>query len=247
MKSDNKERLDVLLVKKRLFSSRQRAKEAIKRGFVTVCGEKCVKPAKKVPLNAKIEISYDQFHYESGCELHHEFPAANEMSECLPVDVPRGYWKLKEIDERFDLIKRDIVVDLGSSAGGFLIYASEKARKVYGIEYSREFERILRRIEAERNNVRVFIDDVFKFDLRKIEEDAVDVILNDLTLDFASSITALRRFLPKLKHKGKVLFVHKGIESAEKRVMSEFEIAGLKVISRLRSNAKKEVYYLLTL
>ncbi|MCU4139573.1 MAG: putative rRNA methylase YqxC [Methanophagales archaeon] len=137
------------------------------------------------------------------------------------LDVPKGFWKLKEIDERFSIIKEgDVVVDLGSSAGGFLIYASKKARKVYGIEYSREFAGVLKEIEAKQSNVRVFIEDVFQFDIQKIEEECVDVILNDLTLDFASSIAALRRFLPKLRQNGKILFVHKtGTERAGRENM----------------------------
>jgi len=244
-KAEGKERLDVLLVRKGLFSSRQRAKEAIKRGFIVVNGKKCEKPAESVHLDAKIEVLLpDSPLIVEGCE---------GSEEAFMLDVPKGFWKLKEIDERFSIIKEgDVVVDLGSSAGGFLIYASKKARKVYGIEYSREFAGVLKEIEAKQSNVRVFIEDVFQFDIQKIEEECVDVILNDLTLDFASSIAALRRFLPKLKQNGKILFVHKtGTERAEQReyaeqrILSEFENSGLKVLSKLRSNAKKETYYLL--
>jgi len=245
-KAEGKERLDVLLVRRGLFSSRQRAKEAIKRGFIVVNGKKCEKPAESVHLDAKIEVLLpDSPLIVEGSE---------RSEEVFMLDVPKGFWKLKEIDELFSIIKEgDVVVDLGSSAGGFLIYASKKARKVYGIEYSREFAGVLKEIEAKQSNVRVFIEDVFQFDIQKIEEECVDVILNDLTLDFASSIAALRRFLPKLRHNGKILFVHKtGTERAEQReyaeqrILSEFENSGLKVLSKLRSNAKKETYYLLS-
>ncbi|MCW7080410.1 MAG: S4 domain-containing protein [Candidatus Methanospirare jalkutatii] len=250
-KVEGKERLDVLLVRRGLFSSRQRAKEAIKRGFIVVNGKKCEKPAESVHLDAKIEVLLpDSPLIVEGSEGSER---SEGSEEAFMLDVPKGFWKLKEIDERFSIIKEgDVVVDLGSSAGGFLIYASKKARKVYGIEYSREFAGVLKEIEAKSGNVRVFIEDVFQFDIQKIEEECVDVILNDLTLDFASSIAALRRFLPKLKQNGKILFVHKtGTERvdqreyAEQRILSEFENSGLKVLSKLRSNAKKETYYLL--
>ncbi len=243
-KAEERGRLDVLLVRMGLFSSRQRAKEAIKRGFIVVNGKKCEKPAESVRLDAKIEVLLpDSPLIVEGSER------SERSEEAFMLDVP----KLKEIDERFSIIKEgDVVVDLGSSAGGFLIYASKKARKVYGIEYSREFAGVLKEIEAKQSNVRVFIEDVFQFDIQKIEEECVDVILNDLTLDFASSIAALRRFLPKLRHNGKILFVHKtGTERAEQReyaeqrILSEFENSGLKVLSKLRGNAKKETYYLL--
>lgn len=130
-----------------------------------------------------------------------------------------------------------MVLDLGSSAGGFLLYASEKAKKVYGIEYSREFEEQLRGIERRRPNVKVFIADAFTFDISLLPE--LDIILNDLTLPFSSSMTALKRFLPKLKKGGLVLFVHK-LGDGEKADFGGFEVSGC-VVSRDR----KEVYYVL--
>lgn len=206
-------RLDKLLVTKGYFTTRQKAKEAIKRGFVVVDGVKITKPSKEVDINAEIVVVGDE--------------------------KPKGYWKLKELDERWDFIK-GTVLDLGSSAGGFLSYASEKAKFVYGIEYSREFEEELRKIESEANNIKVSIDDAFKFDLSKIED--VDVILNDLTLDVNSSLKALERFLPKLKKKGMVLFVQKIGKKFEE---VNFDELGLKIVEKEKSDSKKEIYYLL--
>ena len=129
-------RLDKLLVAKGLFSTRQKAKEAIRRGFISVNGKVVRKPSANVAADAEISVR---------CE-----------------EKPRGYWKLAKIDSEWGLIEEgDVVLDIGSSAGGFLLYASEKASKVYGIEYSKEFEEELRRIEEERDNVKVFIEDAF--------------------------------------------------------------------------------------
>jgi len=48
---------------------------------------------------------------------------------------PLEYWKLKEIQEKTNIIKAgDTVLDIGSSAGGFLLFASEIASLVHGIE-----------------------------------------------------------------------------------------------------------------
>ncbi len=205
-------RLDLLLVKRGFFSSRQRAKESIRRGLVRVDGKIVTKPSADVRYDAEIEV--------------------------FGRDVPRGYWKLKEIDEKFGLFSgNEIVLDLGSSAGGFLLYASERAKFVYGIEYSKEFEDQLKWIERMKDNVKVFIADAFKFDVDQLPE--VDVILNDLTLPFSSSMKALRRFLPKLKKGGKILFVHK-IGDGENPEFSDF-----KVLSFFESKDRKEVYYLL--
>ena len=175
-------RIDKLLVLKGYFSTRQKAKEAIRRGFVIVNGKIVKKPSLDVNPDAEIVI--------------------------LQEEKPRGYWKLKELDEEWNIIKGDyVVLDLGSSAGGFLLYASEKARKVYGIEYSREFEKELKRIESSRDNVKIFIDDAFKFDLSKLEP--LDLILSDLTLEPISALKATLRFIPILKPKGKILFIMK--------------------------------------
>ncbi|MEM0202599.1 MAG: S4 domain-containing protein [Archaeoglobaceae archaeon] len=201
-------RLDVLLVKRGYFKSRNRAKIAIDRGLVIVNG--------KVAKKASMEVS----------------PTAEII---VLDDKPAGYWKLKDLDEKFKIFEGDeVVLDLGSSAGGFLLYASEKAKFVYGIEFSREFESELREIEKERKNVKVFIDNVFSFDIEKIEP--VDIILDDLTLDFASSMLALKRFIPKLKRDGKILFVCKD----RKAEFKDFEILGFEVAKR-----KRESYYLL--
>ncbi|HIP63636.1 MAG TPA: methyltransferase domain-containing protein [Archaeoglobus profundus] len=209
-------RLDKLLVIKGYFSSRQKAKEAIKRGFVIVNGEVITKPSTEVDLSANIVV--------------------------LTSEKPRGYWKLKELDEAWNFIKEgDKVLDLGSSAGGFLLYASEKVGEdgiVYGIEISREFESDLREIEKSRKNVKIFIEDVFKFDISKLEP--LDVILNDLTLDPISSFKATLRFMPLLKKGARVLFVMKTGGNYQEPDFYGFEIVNVK-----DAEDRKERYILL--
>ncbi len=209
-------RLDKLLVLKGYFSSRSKAKEFIKRGLVRVNGRTITKPSAEVNLSAEIEV--------------------------LAEERPRGYWKLKKLDESWNIIKEgNVVLDLGSSAGGFLLYVSEKVGergKVYGIEFSREFEGVLRRIERERKNVKVFIEDAFKFDISKLEP--LDVILSDLTLDPVSAFKATFRFVPLLKPKGLILFVMKTGLEFEEPDFGELEIVGVR-----DSEDRQERYYLL--
>ena len=207
-------RLDRLLVARGYFSTRQKAKLAIRRGFVLVAGERITRPAKNVGVEAEIEV--------------------------LAEEKPRGYWKLAELDEEWDFIKgAKVVLDIGSSAGGFLLYASEHAARVYGIEVSGEFEQVLRDIEKSRENLRVFRGDAFTFEVSQLPE--LDLILHDLTLDVEASFKALRRFLPKLKRGGKVLFVAKGSACAE----PEFAGVGLRIVRVKASEEKRERYYLL--
>ncbi len=205
-------RLDKLLVLKGYFSTRQKAKEAIRRGLVTVNGRVVKKPSLDVGLDVEIAV--------------------------LEEEKPRGYWKLKELDEEWEIIRvGDVVLDLGSSAGGFLLYASERAKRVYGIEFSREFEEELRRIERSKENVKVFIEDAFRFDLSNLEP--LDVILSDLTLHPISALKATLRFLPLLKKGGRVLFVMK-TGTFDERL--EFPLRVLKVKD---SKDRRERYYLL--
>jgi 23S rRNA (cytidine1920-2'-O)/16S rRNA (cytidine1409-2'-O)-methyltransferase len=205
-------RLDLWLVKKGFFKTRSRAKIAIRMGLVKVNGQTVTRPSAEISEDAVIEIL---------------------------ADKPAGYWKLRELDEKFRIFRGDeTVLDLGSSAGGFLLYASERAKFVYGIEFSSEFEDILREIERERGNVRVFIEDAFRFDVERLE--SVDLILNDLTLPFSSSMIALKRFLSKLKPDGRILFVHKLGRKDNDANFAEFEILGFE-----KSRDKKEAYYFL--
>lgn len=208
-------RLDKYLVLKGFFTTRHKAKEAIKMGHVKLNKKTVRKPSTEVKEFDTVEIIYEE--------------------------KPAGYWKLKKIDEMWELIKEeDVVLDIGSSSGGFLLYASEKASKVYGIEFSREFEPVLRRIELENGNVKIFIEDAFTFDVSKLEP--VDLILNDLTLDANSSLKALNHFLPVLKKNGRILFVLKtGIDDVEPGFGEN-----LKLLDKASSEKKKERYYLLS-
>ena len=204
-------RLDVFLHRQGYFESRSMAKEAIKRGLVKVNGEIVRKPSRDVRGDEEIEV--------------------------LAEGRPRGYYKLKMLDEKFGLISEgDVVLDIGSSAGGFLLYASEKAQYVYGIEFSREFEARLRKIEAERSNVRVFMGDAFRFDISKLPE--LDVILCDLTLDPEDAMKALLRFVPKLRKSGKVLFVSK----SDITDLSQSKLSELNLLAIEKSEDRQEYY-----
>ena len=88
-------RLDVWLVETGQFSSRQTAKRAIKDGFVIVNGRKC-KPSTQVSEKDTIELLSTE------------------------ADVPQGYQKLKELDERLQgklICDACTALDIGSSAG----------------------------------------------------------------------------------------------------------------------------------
>ena len=176
-------RLDEYLANEGLVSTRSRAKKLIERGQVKVDGNVVTKHSQKIEYGHSVTIESEE--------------------------RPEGYFKLKDIQERSGILHPgDGVLDIGSSAGGFLQYASAIASKVVGIEFSEDFREPLSEVEEEYPNVKVFFDDAFKMDLTKLGG-PYDVILNDMTVEPMMSVEALKRFLPLLKEHGRILQVVK--------------------------------------
>ena len=178
-------RLDVLLVEQKKAASRGRARRAITNGLVRVDGKIILKPSRQVGYENEIEVKED-------------------------IDVPAGYLKLKDIQDRTGIIHPgDVLLDLGSSAGGFLMFASGIAGSVKGIEYSEEFMPYLNTIARSHDNITVVQDNGFTMPLSSISDKTVDVIINDITVEPLDSIKVLARVLPLLKPGGRLLQVLK--------------------------------------
>lgn len=208
-------RLDEYLVSEGLIASRSRARRYIERGLVKVDGVVVTKQSKKVQPGSRVEV--------------------NE------VDRPEGWFKLKGIQEQSGLIRPgDTVLDIGSSAGGFLMFASGIASKVTGIEYAEEFRPQLDAVMREHPNVNVMFGDAFNMDLSTLGE--FDVILNDMTVEPSASIEITARFLPLLKKGGRVMQVLKldKVKDVEP-FLKMLESKGLKIEKVIRPE-KKEAY-----
>ncbi len=181
-------RLDLYLVKFLGVPSRSKAKLLISKGYIKVNGKIIRDPAYDVKPTCKVEI----------------------LDESL-ADKPSGYYKLKALDEKLNIFSgKEVVLDIGSSAGGFLLYASEHATRVYGVEISEEFIPTLKELEKMRHNIVVTQANVFErspFVFTKGER--VDVLLIDLSLNIFGVLKALERCLKVLKKNGKVLVCFK--------------------------------------
>jgi 23S rRNA (cytidine1920-2'-O)/16S rRNA (cytidine1409-2'-O)-methyltransferase len=208
-------RLDSFLVEIENLGSRGRAKKAITEGQVKVNGTVIMKPSYDVAYCDLVEITQD-------------------------MDKPAGYWKLKDIQETTGIIKNgDSVLDIGSSAGGFLLFASEIASRVHGVEFSREFRTELGKIAHEYPNITLEFDDVFTM---TFEKEKFDVLLMDITADPLSSIKALENALPALKKGGMLMQVLKLPKRKEREsIISKLSSLGLEIIDVLEPE-KKEVY-----
>ena len=108
-----KERLDVLLVKRNLAPSREKAKAVIMAGSVYVDGQKEDKAGSMFPETASITVR------------GHELPY-----------VSRGGLKLEKAMKEFSITLQDkICMDVGASTGGFTdCMLQNKAAKVYAVD-----------------------------------------------------------------------------------------------------------------
>ncbi len=105
-------RLDVYLVNKNFFASRQKAQAAIEEGLVFVNGKICTKVSTRVSEKDIIEIKEGDGY------------------------VSRGAYKLLKAKEAFEIDFEDkIVLDIGASTGGFTQVALEGgAKNVYSLD-----------------------------------------------------------------------------------------------------------------
>lgn len=108
-----KERIDVLLVKNGLATSREKGKAMVMAGIVFVGGQRVDKPGTELAEESLIELK----------------------GETLPF-VSRGGLKLAKAVEEFALIfKEQVVVDIGASTGGFTDCVLQNgAKRVYAVD-----------------------------------------------------------------------------------------------------------------
>lgn len=111
-----KERLDVLLVKRNLAPSREKAKAVIMSGTVFVDGQREDKAGTTFPDTVRIEV----------------------RGTLLPY-VSRGGLKLEKAMKQFDVtVNGKVCTDVGSSTGGFTdCMLQNGARKVFAIDVGR--------------------------------------------------------------------------------------------------------------
>ncbi|QVK19213.1 TlyA family RNA methyltransferase [Mycoplasmatota bacterium] len=109
----NKERIDVLLVERGFFETREKAKRNIMAGLVFVNNEKIDKPGEKVDVTKEIIVKGNVCPY-----------------------VSRGGYKLEKALQAFDIdIKNKIMLDIGASTGGFTDCALQNGVKlVYAVD-----------------------------------------------------------------------------------------------------------------
>jgi len=133
-----KERIDVLLVEKGFFESREKAKASIMAGIVYANEQKVDKPGEEVPVDAVIEVRGNVCPY-----------------------VSRGGLKLEKAVKNFEIDLTDkVCIDIGASTGGFTdCMLQNGARKVFSIDvgygqFAWKLRQDPRVVCMERTNIR---------------------------------------------------------------------------------------------
>lgn len=218
-------RLDVWLVETGVFSSRQTAKRAIKEGHVTVNG-KVAKPSMRVDGTEEIVI-------------------AKESS-----DFPIGYTKLKMIDEFCDnkMIRPDMfVLDIGSSAGGFLTYLAEQGATAIGIEVSETFANPLQSIVDHNPSLSLIIGDAFHINPLEIcAVGELDLLLVDVTTRPEGTLALVERYLPLLRSEGwiAVAIKTKTMNDAN-NFANQLETLGVKSLHILHLDTNRDEFHII--
>jgi len=150
-----KERLDRLIVKKGLLGTRQHAKAYIMGGYITVNGERVIKPAVMIDEGAVIDLRIPNQGY-----------------------VSRGGIKLSHALDVFCIdIRNTLCLDIGASTGGFTDCLLQRgACRVVAVDVGRNQIAYSLRVDPR---VRV----VEKFNARSIGQLSLDRIPDIVTID----------------------------------------------------------------
>lgn len=160
-----KQRLDMALTKRGLTTSRSQAESWVKLGKVTVDGSVITKPGHFVREDATIKLNADEQY------------------------VSRAGLKLASVAKLLKLDFKDkIVLDVGSSTGGFTDYALKRgAKKVYAVDVGTDqLHPSLRGNRAIELHEKTDIRDFY------LPNDKPDIIVIDV------SFISLRQILPHL-------------------------------------------------
>ena len=164
------DRLDSLLVKKRLVTSRTRGEYEIKNGNVLVDGKVVTKPSTKVSAESEIVIN-NKFDY-----------------------VSKGALKLLKAIDSFNLdLSNKVMLDIGSSTGGFSDVAlRNNIKKVIAVDVGTDqFDKELQkdnRIELHENT------DIRTFNITE----EIDMVTIDVSfISVTKIISKLEEIIPK--------------------------------------------------
>lgn len=161
-------RLDSELVNRKLFQSRQRAKNAVTEGKVLVNSKVCLKPSFDVDENDIIEINGEDIKY-----------------------VGRGGLKLEKLVLKHNLVfDKMICMDIGASTGGFTdCMLQNGAEYVYAVDVGSD--QLAQSLREDRR-----VCNMEKTDIRNVANDSIIGKMDFVSVDV--SFISLKLVLPKV-------------------------------------------------
>ena len=219
-----KERVDVLLVERGLAETREKAKRAVMAGIVYSNDLRMDKAGEKIAIDAPLSIKGQMMPY-----------------------VSRGGYKLEKAMETFNIsVKDKLMVDIGSSTGGFTDCALQNgAKKSYAVDvgYNQlawKLRQDPRVVVMERTNFR-----------HSVPEDFTEGMPEFATIDV--SFISLKLILPALKRilipESDVVSLVKpqfeaGREQVGKKGIVRDKKVHLQVVEQIRDFAEQEGFIL---
>ena len=191
-----KERLDILLVERRLVESRVKAQWLIKKGYVIVNEFNIIKPSKRIDNNASIRLT-------------RKFPY-----------VGRGGLKLEAALKSFSIVVGGkICADIGASVGGFTdCLLQNGATKVYAVDTAKEL--LHPSLKCKKEN----IVELLGVDARNLKNlpTKVDIVTVDVT--FSSLKSILPNIKNYIKKEGDIIVLVKPLFETDFRKETSFKI-----------------------
>ena len=217
-----KDRLDVLLVKRGLAESREKAKAVIMSGIVYVDGQKEDKAGQTFADTANIEVRGSTLKY-----------------------VSRGGLKLEKSMECFDVsVKDKVCMDIGASSGGFTdCMLQNGAKKVYAVDVGHG-----QLAWKLRNDTRVVVMD--KTNIRYVKPEDIGESIDFASIDV--SFISLSKVLPAaynlLGERGEIVALIKpqfeaGREKVGKKGVVREKSTHIEVIQNCFAYAKENGFF----
>ncbi|MBM3403918.1 MAG: TlyA family RNA methyltransferase [Bacteroidetes bacterium] len=178
-------RLDIFLVDKNFFPSREKARDAIVRGAVIVDNRICSRPSFQVTGEEQIEI----------------------LLHLLPRYVSRGGLKLEKAIREFQIeLQGMTILDIGASTGGFTDCCLQHgAERVFAVDVGHD-----QLDPSLRNNPRVITiedTDIRELNISQLHHNHVDMIVGDVSfISLGYIFPHCNQFLRK---NGKIVFLIK--------------------------------------
>jgi 23S rRNA (cytidine1920-2'-O)/16S rRNA (cytidine1409-2'-O)-methyltransferase len=193
-----KERLDILLVERRLTESRTKAHWLIRNGYVLINGVVIKKPGKKIDNRSEIELTQ-------------EFPY-----------VGKGGLKLEAALKEFSIsIEKKVCADIGASFGGFTdCLLKHGASRVYAIDTAKDLLHPSLRCEKMKNKVIPMLG-IDARNLKKLAE-KVDICTVDVT--FTTIRAILLNIKKYMKREGNIITLIKPLFETEFYESNKFKI-----------------------